>query len=158
MVKLQTFLTVKVCMAVETRANCKLQFTVLSHGGQTSCASMSQLSAKFIFHWSIGFTTVESIAHYMSSSCKESAETVRTEEMSVHLVDAIKSSQFGQKNFQCNKQLGTCSSPDFNLGFASDWSGWFCSYSCSSSHNPRILIKFAVKGRKLFILKFLLTS
>jgi len=38
----------KFCKVVEMRANCKLQFIVLSHGGHISCASTSQLSAKFL--------------------------------------------------------------------------------------------------------------
>lgn len=50
---------------VEMRANCKLQFTMLSHGGHISCASISQLSAKFspfmkaldLVHWTAWHTT-----------------------------------------------------------------------------------------------------
>ena len=65
MVRLQTLLTIKFFMVVEMRANGKLQFTMLSHGGQISCASTSQLSAKFLpfmkaldlLHWTVLHTT-----------------------------------------------------------------------------------------------------
>lgn len=55
----------KFFMVVEMRANCKLQFPVLSHGGYLSCASILQLSAKFLpfmkalslLHWTVWHTT-----------------------------------------------------------------------------------------------------
>lgn len=58
-------LTIMFFMVVETKADFKLQFTMLSHGGRISCANTSQLSAKVVpfiksldlKHWAVLHTT-----------------------------------------------------------------------------------------------------